>query len=129
MPKLKDGQLSQKQRRFIDFFMGEAAGNATRAAELAGYSHKTAHQIGAENIRKPQIAAAIEVLVATRPEIATREERQTFWSQFMRDQSLTAFERYKASELLGRSHGDFIDRTDHSGEVKLRVSWAGMDRD
>ncbi len=35
-------------------------GNATQAAIDAGYSAKTAAAIGAENLRKPQIAAAIE---------------------------------------------------------------------
>ena len=40
VPKLKDGQLSEKQRRFVNFYMGDAAGNASKAAELAGYSPK-----------------------------------------------------------------------------------------
>lgn len=52
-------RLTPKQAAFVGFYLGDAKGNATRAAELAGYSKKTAGAIGAENLKKPQIAAAI----------------------------------------------------------------------
>ncbi|MFP3638122.1 terminase small subunit [Paraburkholderia sp. SIMBA_054] len=49
--------LSGKQQRFVDEYLIDL--NATQAALRAGYSAKTASAIGAENLRKPQIAAAI----------------------------------------------------------------------
>jgi phage terminase small subunit len=52
-------RLTVKQAAFVGFYLGTAKGNATRAAELAGYSKKTAYAIGAENLRKPQISAAV----------------------------------------------------------------------
>jgi phage terminase small subunit len=50
-------ELTAKQAAFVREYLVDR--NATQAAIRAGYSDKTAHQIGAENLRKPEIAAAI----------------------------------------------------------------------
>lgn len=50
--------LTAKQQRFVDEYLVDL--NATQAAIRAGYSEKTAEVIGYENLRKPQIAIAIE---------------------------------------------------------------------
>jgi phage terminase small subunit len=42
--------------------------NATQAAIRAGYSTKTAAEIGAENLRKPQIAEAVQKAIHARAE-------------------------------------------------------------
>lgn len=114
--------LSEKQRRFVEAYMGEAAGNATEASRLAGYrgNRKTLQVVGAENLSKPIIAAAIAERQESDPLIATREERQQFWSNVLRGKEPGASmpDRLKASELLGKSGGDFIDRTE--GELIVR---------
>jgi phage terminase small subunit len=51
--------LSLKQRRFVEFYLGRANGNATEAAKLAGYSERSAASVGSENLRKPDISAEI----------------------------------------------------------------------
>ena len=50
-------KLTPKQMRFVDEYMIDF--NATQAAIRAGYKEKTAHVIGAENLRKPKIAEEI----------------------------------------------------------------------
>lgn len=49
--------LSTKQRAFIEHYL--ACWNASEAARRAGYSERTAGQIGFENLKKPEIADAI----------------------------------------------------------------------
>jgi hypothetical protein len=50
--------------------------------------------------------------------IATREERQSFWTAMMRgEEPGEPKDRLKASELLGRSQGDFIDRVDATTRI------------
>jgi phage terminase small subunit len=49
--------LTAKQQRFVEEYCTDF--NATRAAKAAGYSEKTASEIGWENLRKPQIAKAV----------------------------------------------------------------------
>lgn len=51
-------KLTEKQKRFVDFYV--ETGNATESALKAGYAKKAAYQTGAENLRKPQIAAGIK---------------------------------------------------------------------
>lgn len=56
--------LTDKQRVFVAEYL--RCLNATEAARRAGYSEKTAYSIGWENLRKPEIAAAISAVVAER---------------------------------------------------------------
>lgn len=56
--------LTNKQRRFVDEYLVDL--NATQAAIRAGYSKKTAASIGQENLRKPDIAKAIQEAQAAR---------------------------------------------------------------
>lgn len=56
--------LNAKQNRFCEEYMIDL--NATQAAIRAGYSVKTAGQIGEENLKKPEISRRIEQLKAER---------------------------------------------------------------
>ena len=58
--------LSPKQQRFIEEYLVDL--NATAAAIRAGYSAKTAANIGHELLRKPNIQAEIQCLTAARNE-------------------------------------------------------------
>lgn len=51
-------RLTLKQARFVDEYLIDL--NATQAAIRAGYSERTAQQIGAENLSKPVIQAEIQ---------------------------------------------------------------------
>lgn len=56
--------LNAKQRRFVEEYLVDL--NATQAAIRAGYSAKRADAIGYENLRKPEIAKAVEVAQSER---------------------------------------------------------------
>ncbi|KAF0189317.1 MAG: Terminase small [Desulfobulbaceae bacterium] len=105
--------LSERQRKFVEAYSANG-GNALAAATVAGYSKP--HPQGAENLQKPTIQKAIEALrlTTTNDAIATREERQRTWTALMRNELLTPMERMKASELLGKAQGDFIDRVENN---------------
>ena len=51
-------KLTTKQTRFVEEYVVDF--NAAGAARRAGYSQKTATEIGAENLRKPHIARALQ---------------------------------------------------------------------
>ena len=57
-------KLTPKQKEFIAQYLVDL--NATAAARRAGYSLRTAYAIGAENLRKPQIAKAINEAMTER---------------------------------------------------------------
>lgn len=56
--------LTAKQERFVAEYLSDL--NATQAALRAGYSPKTAYASGCENLKKPQIAQAIQDAQAKR---------------------------------------------------------------
>lgn len=57
-------ELTPKQARFVSEYLIDL--NATQAAIRAGYSEKTANEIGAENLAKPSIKAAIDAAIQSR---------------------------------------------------------------
>ena len=103
----KKKELTPKQKRFIECYDG----NATQAALKAGYSAKTVHVQGPRLLANVRIREEIEKREskAAASGIATREDRQKFWSDMMVSGERAA-DRLKASELLGKSQADFTDK-------------------
>ena len=93
---------------------GEAAGNATEAARLAGYSggENALAVAGARMLRNTKIAQALNEIAKNDPLIATREDRQRFWTEVMYNEEVETKDRLRASEILGKSQGDFIERVE-----------------
>lgn len=116
--------LTAKQAAFVEAY----AGNGTDAARKAGYTGsdavlgKTAYDL----LRNPKVAQ----LIADRSKrasfgrIASREERQAFWTKVMLDADGSMFDRLKASELLGKSDGDFVTRVAGADGGPLQVSFS-----
>ncbi len=115
-------RLTEKQRKFVESYMGGANGNATQAARLAGYAgnDNTLASMGDANMRKAAILAAIEERVKQDPAVADRESRQRFWTAVMGDSVAEMRDRLRASELLGRSQADFVTRVEAELTVPLR---------
>lgn len=110
--------LTPKQQAFVDAY----AGNATDAARKAGYqgNDATLAQVGYENLRKPEVREAIRARNQDlAPLVATRLERQEFWTRVMNDDSAKAVDRLRASELLGRSEADFTEKVLVQGKMTL----------
>ena len=126
MPISPYEDLTVKQQRFVDYYDG----NATQAAEKAGY--KNPRSMGSENLTKPDIQHALKTREDRRRKghIADREERQAFWTKILRGKETQPAvvgtdgegnsivtdippkmtDRLKASELLGKSEADFTDK-------------------
>ena len=113
----KESKLTPKQRLFVQYYCG----NATDAARKAGYkgNDNTLSIVGFENLRKPNVQAAIQARqeIEERPKVANRQDRQKFWSEVMSSAEVDMKDRLKASELLGKSEGDFLDRIKLSGDA------------
>ena len=82
-------KLNQRQTKFVQEFL--ESGNATKAAIKAGYSQKTAMQIGGKLLRKVEIKKAIQ---AARQKTAERNEmtidNQLEYTKEIRDRAKTA---------------------------------------
>ena len=113
MGKSRDA-LTERERRFIELYMGRCRGNATQAAVEAGYAKRSAASIASENLKKPKIRRAIEQRIKRDPKVKDRVKLQEFWSSVVDGEGHWILarlrDRLKASELLGRSHAMFTDR-------------------
>lgn len=118
--------LTKKQQLFVDAYDG----NATEAARIAGY--KIPRIAGWENMNKPAIKKAIagrgkKESIKT---IASRQERQEFWTAVMlgvekdNGKKPTLKDRLRASELLGKSEADFTENQNVDLKGSLSVAEA-----
>ena len=75
------------------------------------------------------IRTALELLrqETTNAAIATREERQSFWTSVIRDGDEDMRNRLKASELLGRSQTDFVERVDATTRIVVEHVYEGLE--
>lgn len=115
-------RLTIKQQRFADEYI--ISGNATDAARKAGYAEKTARSIGNENLTKPDILTYIKERTAEleSKKIATMKEVREFWTETMRSKYNEVKDRLKASEMIARTEGAFIDRQDIEIRGELDVN-------
>jgi phage terminase small subunit len=135
--------LTPKQERFIAEYLIDL--NATQAAIRAGYSEKTARSIGAENLAKPDIQAALQEAMRARAErtdvtadMVVRELAKIGFanmSDYMRATpggdpylDFSALTRDQAAALVEVTVDDFVDgRGDDARDVR-RVKFKLADK-
>ncbi len=122
-------RLSEQQKLFASEFV-KNGGNGTDAARVAKY--KNPEVAASRLLRNDKVIAYIDKLneeVKT-GRIATAQERQEFWTSIFRGDSVDTdaegnvlparmTDRIKASELLGKSQADFIDRKEITGDIAI----------
>lgn len=122
-------KLTEKQKRFCDEYLIDL--NATQAAIRAGYSEKTAHSIGAENLTKPEIQKRLSDRMNERESklIADQDEILQYLTSVMRGEEKASTvidgngdtitgempsvkDRIRAAELLGKRYGIYVEKVD-----------------
>jgi len=118
--------LTEKQKRFANEYVVSL--NATQAAIKAGYSVKTARQIGTENLAKPDISNFIKKQLdkISSDKIADQTEVMEFLTETMRGEVMETVtsagevfkvptstkDRIKSAELIGKRHAMWTDKVD-----------------
>ena len=115
MPKVARNKkgLTKKQQRFVDVYDGDTQ----RAAVMAGISYAYARQLvcNLQTSANRKSALAVQKAIKEREikenrvKIASRQQRQQFWTELMTDDEREDSTRLKASELLAKSELDFGD--------------------
>lgn len=132
--------MTARQRKFCDEYL--ISGNATDAAIKAGYSPKTAKQTGSENLAKPDLRAYIDEQLEKlhSAKIADAEEVMKYLTSVMRgehteqvlklagdgfqtitDIDVSAKDRLKAAELVGKRYGLFTEKVGLEGAVPVVI--------
>ena len=124
-------KLTEKQKKFADYYI--ELGNATQAAINAGYSSKYANTNASKLLRNTTIKSYIDERLSqlASERIVSAEEVLEFLSSVMRNEQkeevlkgvgmgeqakthieVSAKDRVKAAELLGKRYALFTDKTE-----------------
>ena len=136
--------ITNKQARFCEEYLIDC--NATQAAIRAGYSQKTAKQLGKQLLNNPKVKKYIDeqLKLVENKKIAEAREILEYLTAVMRGESLSEIvvtvgvgdgiseiqriakapdekERLKAAELLGKRFGLFTDKCELSGTARVLI--------
>lgn len=140
-----DYKLTAKQKRFCDEYL--ICLNASEAAIKAGYSKKTAKQIGQENLTKPDVKKYIQQRMDDKEKelIADQDEVLKYLTSVLRGESQSEEivvegigdgcseartmqkapsekDRLKAAELLGKRYALFTDKVEQAVDMDLNIT-------
>lgn len=142
-------KLTPKQAKFVDEYLIDL--NATQAAIRAGYSKKTAGQIGEQNLKKLEIQKAIQeaqsnlsertkitqdyVLSNLKKVVDRCMQAEAVENAFTVNADgemaqIYAFKEngaLKGLELLGKHLGMFKEQVEHSGQIGINTLSSLMD--
>ena len=139
-----DGKLNERQRRFADEYI--ISGNATQAAIKAGYSQKYANTNASKLLQNTTIKSYIDERLADlqSKKVASQQEVLEYLTSVMRgeeteqnvigvgdlgqeltDIEVSAKDRIKAAELLGKRYRMWTDKQEV--EVQGTVVFANED--
>lgn len=120
--------LTQKQKLFAEYYI--ISNNATESAIKAGYSEKTAKEMGYENLTKPHIA---EYIQAYRDEVA-KENKWTV-ERLINEFATNHEESRKNKDLrvsndslkeIGKLCGHYTEKVEHSGGIENKNPYAEL---
>lgn len=142
---MADKKLTAKQQRFCDEYLIDL--NATQAAIRAGYSKKTAKQIGQQNLTKLDLKEYIEKRMAEKEAalVADQDEVLKYLTSVLRGESQSEEivvegigdgcseartmqkapsekDRLKAAELLGKRYALFTDKVEQAVDMDLNIT-------
>ena len=106
-------KMTAKQQKFVDQYI--KFGNAKQAALEAGYSPKTAKQMGVENLSKPYLKAAIDERMKAMEDdtIAKAAEVLEYFTTVLRG---------TARETVAVATMDGVEQVDNPPSIKDRMS-------
>ena len=116
-----ESKLTERQKMFCKEYIVDI--NAKQACIRAGYSEKTAKQIGSENLSKPYLQEEIARLMKSREE-RVKLTADKVLEDIERVRTLAeGSEQYsvslKASELQGKHLAMFTDKQQINGQIEL----------
>lgn len=129
-------KLTPKQRRWAEAYAGEAKGNGTKAAQIAGYSgtREQLAVIAYNNVRNPKIRAVLDAWTESDDLVCGRVERLQMLAAIARGEAydekldkdgnrvelrVPVKDRLAALKALAEASGELIQRHEHKLESGL----------
>lgn len=114
-------KLTEKERRFVEAFLGKCAGNASAAAREAGYSGRSAHVLASRLLRKVKIQQLLAQRITKRETVSdlTNEQIDKRLMEIAQDASCETRDQLSAIGLLCRVRGRFSVSVNVKGKLTL----------
>ena len=125
MGKIGNDTLTVKQQAFVDAYNGNTKAAAKAAGLSQGYCARLMMDVSKRNAEPS--ALAVQTAIRDRQDherrsrVATRLQRQQFWTKMMDDATEKASDRLQASMLLGKSEADFVDVVQSEHTMRLQL--------
>ena len=123
-------ELTDRQRAFCEYFA--ASGNATQAAQAAGYSRRSAYSQGSRLLKNGEIRHYIQHLreAAAGSRIADAAETRALVTDILRDTRKATAARLKAADLLLKTSGAYLEDNEplpdeNEDSVQIVLPWDG----
>jgi len=111
--------LTPNQKKFADEYI--KTGNAKQSYINAGYKARgnRAEASASRLLRNVKVRDYIRQRnkEIDRDTIADMQEVKEFWTNMLRNRAADPKDRLKASELIAKTNGAFLDRVEHSGSI------------
>ena len=125
-------KLNARDKKFADEYI--RTGKIIESAIKAGFAESTARDRAAEWLNPNSKSAKLSVLEyiseinkkIEKEKIADAKEIQEFWTKTFRDEEVEMKDRIKASELLARVQGMFIEKINLTGNIKTNNPFDGL---
>lgn len=116
--------ITAKQKMFADGYI--KTGNAKQSYINAGYSARenAAEAAASRLLRNVKVRDYIRQRnkELDKNTIADMQEVKEFWTNLLRDKETDTKDRLKASELIAKTNGAFLDRIENSGIIKIDIA-------
>ena len=116
--------ITAKQKMFADEYI--KTGNAKQSYISAGYSARgnAAEAAASRLLRNVKVRDYIRQRnkELDRDTIADMQEVKEFWTNILRNKAADSKDRLKASELIAKTNGAFLDRIENSGIIKIDIA-------
>lgn len=136
---MADRELTTKEELFVSFYLGDARGNATEAARLAGYTgtersiRNTAYKLVAKGDIRSRIRATLDQVDASAERVLRELGDVAFaeWRDFLLvrtdpktgetvEVKMDMGSKVKSLEMLAKYHKLLSDKVEMSGQVIIR---------
>jgi phage terminase small subunit len=113
--------LTERELRFVDAFMGDAAGNGTEAARLAGYKGTQPRVLGVQAARLLK-KASIQAEIAKRRAaleadgVTTALQRRQILTSIENDSTAHPLARIKAIDVHNKMDGVYVEKHEVGGK-------------
>jgi len=118
--------LTERQRRFVVAFTGEAMGNQTQAAIIAGYSPKTARFQASDLLTRPHIQEAVlarQTRLETKADIKDSRILEELAEVAYTKVEIKGNEKLKALELLAKHKGLLQSEVSPQSRITVNIGF------